>query len=453
MALSLPFLAKFRTKRSKKNIPAEAHALFSALHERWLCALLIIAKLLLTVRRWNEMAGSDAGSHLEMVRLLSWTHPTVGVKDFFYAYHPPLGFLLAHSFYAIGFTDRVAVQLLNLAASLGAFLLMRGLLRRLDWLRKPAAVAFLYLAAAMPIQQYLQTSMNLDVLVLCGATSVLWCSVRLCWLSPSAKQKLWLHALLWSSIVLTVMTKYSGVLLVSIPLFAAAFSPRKIPRRLWFTLLLTLTLAGAATFPYYYLRYERPFHTFFPNNGDWLNGGAQQDARLKRDADLPAFFRNVLLSDPFRPERVAWRDDKELRLWNAWWDFWVGIFAAPGKEKSVGLAELYLATLGCLLGLVTFLRQRTVDVPWRRFGWVLGGIAAVFVLSFIAYLYQNPFTGWGPVKGVYVAPAVYVVAFLLSEILLLPPFAFFVRKAWGQRLLLAFLAMYILVNLTLPVYV
>lgn len=439
----------------KKKSPAAPFSFIPAVHERWLCLTLVVAKILLFFRRYNEMGGSDAGSHLDMVRELTWSHPMIDIKAMFYSYHPPLGFLLPRLLYLAGLTDRVAVQIVALLFSLTAFFLLRATLKHLKLLAHPVALAFLYLFAAMPMQQYLQTSMNLDVFILAYVCLALYCSVRLWWgTTPSRTTALALHLVLWASVVLALYTKFSGVLVPFIPLLALLLSLKRKITKSWAAVFLTLMLAACATLPYYTYRYYRTEGTFFPNNGNWLNGGAQQGARDRRDADPAAWFRNVLFSNPFVHGRLTWRDDKEIRVWNAWWDTWVGIFATKGWNMSVGLFYLYGATIGCVAGALAFLfRRRGMDVLWRRFGWMTIGIAGAFLASFLSYLWKNPDTSWGPVKGIYVAPIMLAAAFLLSQALFLPVLSRALRTGTGQRLLLGGLAAYILTNLTLPVYV
>ncbi len=430
----------------------DATTLIPAVHERWLCMLLVLGKIALAWERAGQMSGSDPGPHLEMVREIRWDNLMMDIHSLFYAYHPPLGFLFAKPFFLMGLTDVQAVQIVSFAASVLAFLLLRATLKHLNLLLRPAGLAFLYVFAAIPIQFYLQTSMNLDVLILCYVTMLLYVSARLFW--EPEKRRGWKRATLWAIMGLTLLagpfTKFSGILLPVIPLAALAVSRERTRiARAWAPLLCAVLVAGALAFPYYHVRYRQSTeHTYFPNNVNWMNGGGQMEAKAARDADPAEFFRTLFLS-----ASITQRNSGKLRIWNAWWDFWVGIFTGPGLSLTVGRIWLIGATCLTPLGLALFALRKKAQRHWRALGWTVLAAGAAFLASFILYLYQSPFAGWGPVKGVYIAPATLGATYLTAQVLQTKRISKFLQTFWGRRLLLSGLCAFMLLNLMVPVYI
>ncbi len=442
---------KYQRSFTKKDIQNPNVEL---IHEQWLLLMLIIGKLILFLQTFGRASGQDIPPHMEMVRIIRWNNLLQDIHTPFYAYHPPIGFLLPHTFYTLGLSEVQSVQVIGLIASLGAFLFLRATLKRLELLSMPAAIFFLYLAGMMPIQNYLQTSLNLDSLILFYSTVILYASVRLFWLPPESdhsRNKVWL--ILGITLTAGLFTKFSGVLLPSIPILAAFLSPQRASyKEVWRPLLQTLMVVFVLTFPYYYIRYQRTEHRFFPINVDWYASEEQEAARKKRDTDIPRFFRTLLLNNPVTTQNFAWKRVERLRIWDLWWDFWVGIEPLYGLNLKVALSELYLAAIGFLLGIFSCLLRKPRELQWERLGSVLLGLAAVLVCTQILYAYQHPYIIWVPLKGIYVAPMLLGASFLIAQSLFLHPLSLLTNTHLGRRLLMGGICLYMLLNFMIPLY-
>lgn len=423
-------------------------------------ALFLFERILLFLDRLGTELGWDTGAHLEMISLYAWSDLSVGIHESFYSYHPPLGFLFARTLHLTGLSPLMSVQILSFIASLVAFFFLRATLKQFDLLSSPIAMAFLYVTSSIPLQIYLLTSVNLDVLILALASVVLYCSIRIFW----KHQKSWELSLgLLTALAVALLTKFSGWILLSIPLLCALTKPRGLldegvsmfrhlrhPLR---TATLTLFSVTILTFPYYHHRYFASTGTFFPSNTDtWIG-----EHREKRDEAPFTFIKNVLFAPKAHAEGTALEAFRfeGLRLYDIWNSFWArSTDFADQSETSRTISRLYLTTtpflaiIGLVLALCTARRRPSA---WNRLSIVLLSFTLIQFLALLWYIYQNPYGDWIPAKAAYIAPAMLGIGFLLAQ-----PFAPFTsftpKRTLLQTALFALIALFIVINHSIPVY-
>src|SRR3989338_9285582 len=149
--------------------------------EGFLLGFFLVCRFFLLWMHWGRNIGFDSVGHLALTNAISWRQPILDMHTYFYGYHPPLGFLFAHTLTMIGLPTVLAVQLISFAAALTSFFAVRAVLGYTEQLWSPRGIAFLYIAHALPIQIFLTVSSNLDSLILCEASLILLCSVHLFW--------------------------------------------------------------------------------------------------------------------------------------------------------------------------------------------------------------------------------------------------------------------------------
>jgi len=427
--------------------------------ELFLCWLLLSLKGWVFWKEYGLTAGFDAGAHLEMLHLINWTDTDVALRASFYSYHPPLAFLFARSIHLLGFTDVMSVQILALIASVGTFFFLRKTLKYLGLLYTPAALIFLYTACSLPMQIFLLHSVNLDGLMLCLSSIVLFYSIRVFW-SEDRKADTWVDCLaILAALSLGLMVKFSGILLLSIPFTVALL---RTSDRKWFPHLIgsggLALIAVAIVFPYYLTRYYIPEGTFFPNNQDWLMTTSQQEARRKRDEDPKKFILDLVRPAAVHAsEGITKRDYVTPRLSDTWRDFWMKEeFLGPmnATTKKIGSLELKAAAILVMAGLLMYLRRAHRGNMWERFGGVLLIFSFVYFAGFLHYIYSHPFAGWGTTKGIYIAPVSLGIAYLIAQATtrtqLRPAFAN--RTALTDHCTLGLTAIFMMVNYGLRMY-
>lgn len=388
--------------------------------EVFLCCLLVVGRLVYLALTLGVEAGYDTGAHLEMVMNVSWTHFSGPIWQFFYSYHPPLGFLFAHTITLLGVSPLVAVQLLNAIASLTVFFLIRATLNTCGLLDRPAAVFFLYLWSCLPIQLFLTSSINLDVLIQAFAAATLYCSVRLFWGQDlHREERLWLAFGIVACIAGGLLTKFSGLLLTAIPPLVA-FSLQKNVIRLTAQAIAVALVGLALASPYYYTRYYAETGRMFPTNLEMFGGPDIERGRLVRDADRTKFFIGMLEPSPFHgsADEVV-RDRDNIRLSDAWQDVWLkekNLGPMKPGARELGTLEKNLAGFLLIGGLFWLLWRFRADDPWHRLGAIWLGFAGLQLLAFVLYLYSQPVAGWAPTKGIYLACSLPIVAYGIARL-------------------------------------
>ena len=437
------------------------------------------------MRRYGTVIGYDSGAHIEMVQRLTWAMPDTPIRETFYGYHPPLGFLVPRLLHLIGFTPEHSIQIVSFAASLTAFFLLRATLKHLHLLSKPSGIAFLYIASSIPIQLSIATSVNLDVIVVAFAAATLYGAVRFLWphaafsdAHPQYILPLRFHhsdphqknnyydttlAVLCSvtAIACAALTKFSGVLLLALLPLVALAQPF---HRKWFQRCAlgatACAMAMAFAFPYYYARYYIPEGKFFPLNTEWTVKEETERAIAKRDEDRTQFFKDLFHLHPAYAATDPEHSDGEInRLWDAWRDFWIRNMRT-GQLRSdaalkVGLLYMHIALWLLPAGLLLFLQRVRRRTSWIRLGWVIVGFSLIQVAALVQYIYRIPYAGYGPAKGLYILPFAWGIAYLIVTAFQdqrLLPHRF---RPWipiMQRGAMGLVALFVIVNHAIPMY-
>ncbi len=370
--------------------------------------------------KFGQEAGFDTGAHLEMVTNLTWLNPTVDLGRFFYAYHPPLGFLMAHSITWLGLSPVESVQILNFAASLIGFFAIRQTLKICGLIDHPAAIVFLYLFGSLPIELFLAWSINLDIVIAMYASLTILFSVRLFWYEPAESQnRLWLGTTIAALIAAGLLTKFSGLLLITIPLIVAVVRPH-VTKRLLLTAGLIAVSGLAIVAPYYATRYVAQTGRPFPTNLEIFDAGELEKVRADRSRHAAAFILDMFKPSPFHgAANEVVRDRDNIRLSDVWQDIWLkekNLGPMSDSTRALGYLEETVAAFLMIAGLAGLVWHMRTDRLWDRFGLVLFGFGAVQMLAFIFYLWSQPVAGWAPTKGIYLAASLPLVAYSIARL-------------------------------------
>ncbi len=387
--------------------------------ELFLLALFLASRVVYLWLTLGHEAGYDTGAHMEMVQHLTWLNPSTPLNQYFYSYHPPLGFLFAHTLTWFGLSPLLAIQLLNFAASIAAFFLVRATLQATGLLDQAAPVFFLYLWSSLPIQLFLTSSINLDILIQALACATLYFSVRLFWGGEAERQnRAWLAFGIVAAISTALLTKFSGLLLITIPPLVA-FSLQKNVVRLT-GMAVTVSLVGlAVAAPYYITRYYEPAGRLFPTNLEIFSPPEIERARAQRDAAGMEFFAALVQPSPFRGSAEIIRDRDTMRLADAWQDVWLkekNLGPMNARAQALGTLEKGLAGFLLIGGLFWLLWHFRASEPWHRLGAVWLAFAALQLSAFVFYLYSQPVAGWAPTKGIYLACSLPIVAYGIARL-------------------------------------
>lgn len=454
--------------------------------ERLFLATFLIGRLYVFCERLGTVIGFDSGAQIEMVTKLSWSMPDTPIRESFYGYHPPLGFLVPRLLHVgLGFTPEISIQIVSMMASLAAFFFLRATLRYMHVLHRPSGIAFLYITSSIPIQVSVSTSVNLDVIILAFGASILYASVRMLWpvtlfddanhpqrslplrfsWGDTAECERRINGMVAAfaaatALVCALLTKFSGVLLFAVPSLLAWSQP--YARGWWkrcFTGAAVCSVALAIAFPYYYGRYYVPEGKFFPLNAEWTAAADVERAIAQRDADLATFFIDLVSPTTVHASVGPTQTDYDVnRLSDAWRDLWIrNQWTGPTSDAALDLGLLYMVVIPWLMGLgaAIFLRRMRRRTAWTRLGWVLLGFSMLQIAALVQYIYRIPHAGYGPAKGLYILPTVWGIGYLVvtafREHRLLP-------KMLRSRIpmipyaLLAAAWMFVAVNHAIPAY-
>lgn len=441
--------------------------------EHMVLALFLFSRVWVFLRHLHIMSGWDWFPHLEILRLniVTWGNiMPLNVGEHFYAYHPPLGFLLARTLISLGMGSMTAVMAVSFLASLIGFFFLRATVKSLGMLASPAGILFLYVAAALPLQVFMAHTLSLDVIVFAFGCAVLYASVALFSntkepLPPNKRYAF--AAIIVLSIFLGLMTKFSALVTVAIPVLAAcAFQGRNLLHRkpealraLGMASLLT-ALGLAMAFPYYHLRYYQTTGTYFPHNGAFFQEEYSRGQRSRDEMGLKYLWE---LLRPSELSRVNphWRDIETNRLPDAWKDMWIrDVYLGSPNPLSMRVSIWYLRIMpwALLLGAIAFAAKvlgRKERREWAAFGLVLIVFSLLQVAALLSYMWKHACSVCYSSKAIYIAPATLGIAFLLVELLDARPLASGRRekvlRCWEWFLICA-LAVMVAAHHVIPVY-
>jgi hypothetical protein len=427
------------------------------LREMRALAALLGLKAFLLWSQWGIVIGFDGGPHFQMVDAFAKAKmiPHMALDQMFYAYHPPLAFVLA-ALAKLFLTDTArSVQVVSSLMSLVMFLFLRGTLRRLELLRRVEAVVFLYIAAAIPLQVYLAHSVNMDVVVVAAMAAVMYFSVALFWTKRSPYR--WAHILFLAvALCAAVLTKFSGIIAFGIPVAAALLTPFTGTRRVSVLRALGIVaLAAALVSPYYYTRYYATQGKLFPSNADFFQREEQDQSREARDADRPGFLWKMITASGAPSGNPQYRDMDAARLVETWRDAWrQDLWLGPQDAVRRLVSALYLLfmPLLCIVGGVLFFCWRDAPPLWRRLGFLLLIIFCANAAALVKYTYDFPWPGAVLMKGIYVASSTWFLAFCLAHLTRLRTVLDLRWAKFWQALLSVLLLLFVLLNHVLPIY-
>lgn len=404
---------------------AKTHAVGSARwkqFEHMLLGAYLTFKAFLLYAYWGRWVGFDSTSHIEVVENITWKHHALNPEQFFYGYHPPLGFLLAKLPFSLGFDTATSIAIISWLATLVAFLFLRGIVHTLGQLREPAGIAFLYATASLPLVIFLTRSINLDAIILACCTATLYFSLRIFWPEERTKYE-WKYQNiigLVAAMAAAMFTKYSGVILLCIPVLFFMFS------RTWHipTFLkrgaMSIAVAIALVAPHYYSQYWQPHGSVFLHNQDFFAKDMMEGAKSHRDEHLREFFGNMFKRAPEQKDDVFIRDQGTIRLFDTWRDIWTRerFFGTPPEPtRSIAAGYVYASPLILFLGFIGWIRfamKHGWRRRWVRLGYVLGSIFLLHWLALLYFIYKSPVSLIYPGKAIYISPIVLFVGYLLA---------------------------------------
>jgi hypothetical protein len=370
----------------------------------------------------------------------------------------------------MGMDSVTSVQVVSATSSMVGFFFLRESLKYLKVLRTWHGLFFLYVTSALPIQIYLARSINMDALVYAEACAVLYYSLRVFFVEECSfhtNQTLRKSVMLLIFLVLGLFTKYSGLLLLCIPLLLAVVSvspPSSIISRSVFHRLGVACGIGALMiaieFPYYFERNYKPEGQFFPINMDLEEYGKQEvmAQQERRDADRIAFLREFLWGNSPDASRIQDRDQRNVRLLNTWKDVWsANKHNIQQSGLSLALSTMYANLSLVFLGLgCTYLLVRLSRwTVWDRLGYVFLIFSLVEIAALIFYAYKYPHAIGVTNKGIYIAPALLGFGYLITLIGYCAGNIHIPRSLSGNIIAgfaIVCLAMFLTLNAIIPVY-
>jgi hypothetical protein len=429
--------------------------------EHLLLILFLIGQVWHFVTQAGQVSGFDSGDFLFRVKLASEGDLNPDLHRCFWAYHPPLAFLLARCAQRIfSVNDVRGIQIVSQVSLLVAFFALRETLKCLRLLATVAGIGLLYLSFSLPLTIHAAVSLNMDVIVLAFASIILLCSVLL-WKNVDtgkrgASRRFLVAFVLVLALTAALFTKFSGLLLGVLPVLVAINQSGNLHDR-----LKTARFAGACVLlaillamPYYYTRYYRATGSFFPNVNEWWYPEDLRAARGARDVNRIAFLGSLFEPSTAKPTlQENTRDLDHARLVDTWGDLWLkDPVLGTSAPITIRMGRIYRGAfaVGSLIGVLTlWLRyRRSRGGTWWRFGRILLIYGVIQIAALIFFIYQQPLATDIPGKCLYILPIAWTIAYLIAT--LLPQEEQDVSP--GALVVLAAIGGFFLANLLLPVY-
>ncbi len=416
-----------------------------------LLSIVVFGRILLLIRYFNAGIGYDVAAHIDVVSMIRWTDMDVDFWKYYYAYHPPLGFLLAHSLTLAGWPVIGSTQVVACISGIIGFWFLRLIVRDVGHLHSARGLLFLYGCAALPLSVYLSVTVNLDVIVFAAACGAIWTCMQLF----KTHHTLWSY-LFWmycvvSILVIGIFTKHSGIVLLCVPFLTALLGKKSSRKNNLLFALAAVVSACVICLPYYYNRN-------YVKTGEWLFNTADHYFMIN-ETRYARMFRDM------RPLRTAvntllpvynWTDGKWDKpmirgAWNSL--FWMEDRGPQTRVGPIfGTIYRFWTPLFLFFGIIGIIRGRKND-PWRRFGLLVISLASIYILLLATFMYRFPLAPYFSGKGIYIAPALLAVCYLISEGLYFC--ATLLPKSWKNPLQwcgLGLLTLILLVNTLLPVF-
>ncbi|OGJ73081.1 hypothetical protein A2454_00060 [Candidatus Peribacteria bacterium RIFOXYC2_FULL_55_14] len=421
-----------------------------------LCAFLALHFALLFMH-WGEITGHDAEAFLGTVHRMNIFGSLPDFRMNLTDYHPPLSFLLAKAFSVFTGNPVTGTQLLSSLSFLGAFLLLRSSLKRVDTLYTTPGIIFLYTSLSLPAFIYLARAITYDSFQFFLTILTLYLSIRFFWQQSAGPQRrsVWLGRIFVLSAVLTagLLTKYSCLLNFFLPFFVLLIRMQTSSSREYFlSCIIACSLALLAVVPFYYIRYYQTEGSLMPVGMEWQRPEDLAQMRFLRDTQRVTFLLHMLRV----PSRPFWKEAPvQDSLWHRlWFDTWKGDPLWGPQTKISDLLSTFYATTALplfFLGIMFFLwKWGRTYTDFSDFGWLLLLQSTLSCIALLAFAYQYPLFDWGIFKAEYV-PIVPLFLMYCVVVAIHSTTQHIPRDRYSTAILAALLA-FMSVNHLLPVY-
>lgn len=363
----------------------------------------------LLLMHWGEITGHDAWEFLGTLNRMSMLGWLPDFRTNLTDYHPPLSFLLARALSVFTGSPVTGAQLLSSLSFLGAFLLLRSSLKRIEILYTMPGIIFLYTSLSLPVFIYLARAITYDSFQFLLITLTFYLSIRFFWQNPigSQSRKTWLGRTFLLTAVLTagLFTKYSCLLNFFIPFFVLLIRLRAAPFKTGFmSCCIACSLALLVALPFYYVRYYQTEGSLMPVGMEWERPRDLARARHLRNKQPSLFALHMLRVPSMLFGREAPVQDS---LWHRlWFDTWKGDPVwGPQTKISNTLSTLYanFTLLLFFLGMMFFLwKKGTAYTSFSDLGWLLFLQSMLSGIALLSFAYQYPLFDWGVFKAEYV---------------------------------------------------
>ena len=437
--------------------------------ERWkqveplLAVSLVLLKLHVLYDTWGRIQGFDPGVWLDVVRLTHWFDPLVSAHAYYGSFHPPLSYLLGRAVLSIYPHEVEASQILSTLSLLGAFFVLRSIIRRIGWLHTLPGLWVLYGGMSVPLIVWLTIETSYDPMVFFWFLVALAMSISLFWTATTTRWwknsrftvRLTLLGLVYAA---SLLTKYNLLVAIGLPLLIILIrrGPRAVFREMAPPVIAAL-IGIIIVAPLYYKRYYLTEGSFMPTSMDWIRADTIRENRAQLHAHPLRSLGHVLripeesITKTHTPVMDSFIHSEWLEIWKR--DSWIGGQA----EFSTSVSNFYIVVFPAILGIGTLLflvRNRRIPKPWRQLGWALLSIALIYSAAAISFAWRYPVWDWRVFKAKYNSPAVlwipYATAVAFSE--QAGAFARVMSSRWAVNAAFLGLVLFMMTNHLVPVY-
>ena len=411
----------------------------------------------LLLMHWGEITGHDAREFLGTLHRMSALGSLPDFRTNLTDYHPPLSFLLARALSVFTGSPITGAQLLSSLSFLGAFLLLRSSLKRIEILYTMPGIIFLYISLSLPVFIYLARAITYDSFQFLLITLTFYLSIRFFWQNPigSQSRKTWLGRTFLLTAVLTagLFTKYSCLLNFFIPFFVLLIRLRAAPFKTGFmSCCIACSLALLAAIPFYYVRYYQTEGSWMPVGMEWKRPEALAQTRSFRDEQRFPFLLHILRVPSMLFGREAPVQDS---LWHhLWFDTWKGDpLWGPQTNASEFLSTFYATTALPLffLGIAFFLWKKSrTNTAFSDLGWLLLLQSILSCAALLSFAFQYPLFDWGIFKTEYVPVVPLFITYCIAVAVHIATQR--LSKRTYSAVMLATLLAFMSLNHLLPVY-
>jgi hypothetical protein len=431
--------------------------------EKFMLASFLLLKIYLLYIKIGQPIGFDAKPYIRVFRDTHWFQALPSIREYVYAYHPPLAPLIQRFISAFGFDPIYSSQIFSFICIIGSFFAFRAILKKIGLLDKFCGVAFLYLAFSLPVFIFMTYEIGNDAPVFLFANIVLYLSVFLFWDKKIKKDRNNIDRLVMIFLMLVIsasmLVKYTGFLNIFIPFFVILVRGTKkdLIRNIVLAVLIAI-LSISLVFPFYYYRYYKSEKSFFPVNADWIieSRGIAEEVEKRREKKLLYIAKNMIRI-PRESFYLANEPVRDSFFHSIWFQTWKLDKRAEeqGKASSI-FSNIYLTIFFALmlLGTVSFgLFFGGRDPTWNSLGGLLVCVGLLFAFGMIFYGFKYPLWSWIIFKSKYMAPSLLWISYSTVTFLMDIPSIFTKLKMRHiEHVSLICIFVFMVINHVLPVY-